>query len=523
MDKWEVYMEINQLLKQGFSKTKVAKKLGISRSTIYRYLKRNPKEMAEWMDSIQMREKKLDVHKDRILSWLRKHPDMNASQVYDWLLERDSSFEVSESTVRNYVRVLREEYQIPKETAPRSYEAVPDPPMGEQGQVDFGTTKNKKVSGGEIKLYFIAFVLSHSRYKYKRWLDRPFTTKDVIEAHELAFQWYGGMPNELVYDQDNLIVVSENGGDLILTEEFQTYRDKRGFNMRVCKKADPESKGKIENVVGFVKSNFAKHRVFHTIDSFNDQGVSWLNRTGNAKVHNTTKKRPAEVFLVEKQHLKPVPNMIHVHQTYDNSIARSVRKDNTVRYLANRYSLPLGTFHKHKEVLLLETDDQELVISSMDGGILARHVISLEKGKLILDRQHQRDRSKGINAYIQSVASCFENDKLAAAFLEKIREKYPRYVRDQLQMVARQIDVYPAALVQAALEECMKRKLYSATDFSDVISYLERQRVSPGTSDHSTVTKVPPSPLSSSWVMETQAGKRDMDAYYAILEGDGNQ
>ncbi|WP_245796503.1 helix-turn-helix domain-containing protein [Domibacillus antri] len=58
MDKWEVYMEINQLLKQGFSKTKVAKKLGISRSTIYRYLKRNPKEMAEWMDSIQMREKK---------------------------------------------------------------------------------------------------------------------------------------------------------------------------------------------------------------------------------------------------------------------------------------------------------------------------------------------------------------------------------------------------------------------------------------------------------------------------------
>ncbi|WP_245796499.1 hypothetical protein [Domibacillus antri] len=170
----------------------------------------------------------------------------------------------------------------------------------------------------------------------------------------------------------------------------------------------------------------------------------------------------------------------------------------------------------------METDDQELVISSMDGEILTMHVISLEKGKLILDRQHQRDRSKGINAYIQSIASCFENDKLAAVFLEKIREKYPRYVRDQLQMVARQIDVYPAALVQAALEECMKRKLYSATDFSDVISYLERQRVSHETSAHSSVSKVPPSPLSSSWVMETQAGKRDMDTYYAILEGDGN-
>ncbi len=38
VDKWEMYMEIQQLLKQGFSKVKVAKKLGISRTTVYRYL-----------------------------------------------------------------------------------------------------------------------------------------------------------------------------------------------------------------------------------------------------------------------------------------------------------------------------------------------------------------------------------------------------------------------------------------------------------------------------------------------------
>lgn len=38
-----------------------------------------------------------------------------------------------------------------------------------------------------------------------------------------------------------------------------------------CRKADPESKGKIENVVGFIKHNYAKHRVFHNIDSRNEQ------------------------------------------------------------------------------------------------------------------------------------------------------------------------------------------------------------------------------------------------------------
>ncbi|WP_242009803.1 hypothetical protein [Halalkalibacter nanhaiisediminis] len=66
--------------------------------------------------------------------------------------------------------------------------------------------------------------------------------------------------------------MNENGGDLILTKEFQQYKQTRKLNLRVCRKADPESKGKIENVVGFIKYNFAKHRVFHTIESWNEQG-----------------------------------------------------------------------------------------------------------------------------------------------------------------------------------------------------------------------------------------------------------
>src|SRR5690606_1952868 len=130
------------------------------------------------------------------------------------------------------------------------------------------------------------------RYKYKEWLDRPFTTRDVIRCHENAFEWFEGIPREVVYDQDSLILVSENGGDLILTGEFEAYRRERGLKVRVCRKGDPESKGKIENVVGYIKNNFAKHRIFINIDQWNEAGWDWLNRTANYKIHNTTKKRP---------------------------------------------------------------------------------------------------------------------------------------------------------------------------------------------------------------------------------------
>src|SRR5690606_26817045 len=135
-------------------------------------------------------------------------------------------------------------YNISKETQNRAYEAIPDPKMGEQVQVDFGETWQLTPEKRKVKLYFIAFVLSHSRYKYTEFLDRPFTTRDVIRAHENAFHWFEGIPHEIVYDQDSLIVVSENGGNLILTKEFEAYRQERRLKLRVCRKADPESKGR---------------------------------------------------------------------------------------------------------------------------------------------------------------------------------------------------------------------------------------------------------------------------------------
>ena len=57
------------------------------------------------------------------------------------------------------------------------------------------------------------------------------------------------MPEEIVYDQDHLILTSENHGDLIFTQAFSSYLKKRKFRVHMCKKADPESKGKIEKVI----------------------------------------------------------------------------------------------------------------------------------------------------------------------------------------------------------------------------------------------------------------------------------
>lgn len=518
-----MYMEIQQLLNQGFSKVKVAEKLGISRTTVYRYIKRNPETMSKWVENIRTRKKKLDDYKNIILSWLQEHPDMSAAQILDWLQEKYEGLEVAESTVRLYIRELRKEHDIPKESTARSYEAVPEIPLGKQMQVDFGQTEQLTPDGKKIKLRFIAFVLANSRYKYKEWLDRPFTTRDVIQSHENAFRYYGGISDELVYDQDALILVSENGGDLVLSREFQSYKEDRKLVVHMCRKADPESKGKIENVVKYIKQNFAKHRIYHGLNTWNENGWKWLERTGNYKYHNTTKKRPVEVFALEKQHLRPISTSIenYFDNNYESSITRTVRKDNTIWYKSNRYSVPLGTFHKMKQVHIEATDEGHLLIIQPETGeLVAKHQVESSKGKLIQDTSHRRDRTKGINAYLETVVSRFSDKDRAAIYLEAIRKRRSRYIRDQLQMILKQIEINNQKVIDTALEECMAKQLFSATEFIDMVQYLNRQRDVTVTKDlkgNQDISSIHPY---SDSVLQTEIHKRDVQEYVSVLEGD---
>ena len=473
-EKLVLYIEIHQLRERRFRITQIAKRLKISRNTVYKYLEMSFEEAVNEFGNTE-RKKKLDPYQDWIINWLREYPSLSGAQVYDWLQEHFPDIEVGESTVRRYVNEMREIYHIEKGEEPREYEAVDEQPPGKQMQVDWGQTNQKMTNGKEVKLYFIAFVLAHSRQKYMVWQDRPFTTQDTILCHEKAFQYYGGITEEIVYDQDNLIAVSENAGDLILTKEFQRYVKDRKFKVYLCRKADPESKGKIENVVKYVKINFAKDRVYSTLEDWNERALKWLERTGNYKVHNTTKKRPFEVFLLEKQHLKKVSSPLSLLESnHTEIITRNVNKDNTVRYASNRYSVPLGTYTKHPQVNLILNGHALKIMALHTGEILADHTISLEKGKLIKNVNHGRDRSTSLNQLQQHVLTFFPYEG-AAQYIQQVCHTYGRYRRDQL-LLFQKVAMENPEWISLALEKCIQEKLYSANEFRDVVAYFKRTK-----------------------------------------------
>jgi hypothetical protein len=262
--------------------------------------------------------------------------------------------------------------------------------------------------------------------------------------------------------------VSENGGDIIYTQKFDVYQQTEPFEIYMCRGADPESKGKIENVIGFIKNNFAKNRLFHDLERWNKDALQWLVRKGNGKQHNTTKKVPSVVFEEEKKHLL-LDLSRRLKTNADTVIARRmVRKDNTIMYEANRYSVPLGTYQAHGvDVDVYATDDEVTIMNTETGEVIAKHTMSPLKGKLIQATQHKRNRTLGIDQMADEVIKCFDNEAEATQFVNELRRRYPRYIRDQLQIMSEFAQCHTREEITDSLGLCIDLGLYSANDLRD--------------------------------------------------------
>ncbi len=106
------------------------------------------------------------------------------------------------------------------------------------------------------------------------------------------------------------MVVNENYGDIIYTKKFGMFITEMDMKMYVCRKADPESKGKIKNVIKYVKYNFLQVRDFNNLEQAQDSLRKWLIRRANGKISQATKKVPSLAICEERLYLRPVRNSI---------------------------------------------------------------------------------------------------------------------------------------------------------------------------------------------------------------------
>jgi hypothetical protein len=459
-----MYQEIKKLKLLGRSKNHVSRELRIDIKTVRKYWGMNDSEYQKSLMEFSYREKEFEGLKKLILEVYAKNDfiRLNMSAVYDYLLEVNGQLPANENTMRNFVHYLIETGQLTLNEKRRYYTTVPDMPYGKQLQLDFGqyTDKNGR------KYYIFAAVLSASRFKYAALQEKPFRTEDLISHLLDSFAYIGGIPEELVIDQDCTMVVSENSGDIIYTKDFQYFIEEMGLKMYVCRVADPESKGKIENVVKFIKYSFFPVREFKSLIEAGESLLKWLERKANGRISQATMKIPLIEMETERPSLRPIRNSIFRKDRIGAREERSVSDKCRIAVDASQYDIP--EMYRNGSVDIYKTESRLYVFDRIGGQQVAEYPLSVIPGQIVTNRAMVREMGKTVGLLKEEISGYFEIPEWKK-FLDYNFRQFPRYVRDQCLLgrkYFRDQKIDTGKLTQA-LYSCLESNIYSMKDLWD--------------------------------------------------------
>jgi len=471
-----MWYKVKELWNQGLNKSQISRELGIDRGTVRKYLSMDESCFISWLNHPRRLPKKLSSYYNFVKKLLESTPYLSSAQVEDRLKENfDDLPDVDSKTVYNFVKHIREQHDIQKhkDRTVREYQKLPEVSYGSEAQVDFGEIKMQTTIGKCQKVYFFTIVLSRSRFKYAYFQCTPFTTQSAVYAHELAFEYFGGIPKRILYDQDKVFVNHENLGDVILTEDFSRFCSIHPFESVFCRKADPESKGKVENVVKYIKNNFLKGRVFINIETLQSECLLWLDRTGNAKVHGTIKRLPKQEWLIERNHL------LQYSDTPEKPLLQlpeyKVRKDNTIAYRGNFYSLPIGTYKGSESTVLLNDNNESLFIYTTTNELLAKHKIPIEKGIYVRNTDHGRNKSKTLRKTHETILYELGSSHKTKLYLTRLESDKPRYYHDNIRVMLEPVKKASKYCIEQTLDFCIENNILNGYHFIEVLQFYQKE------------------------------------------------
>lgn len=429
-------------------------------------------------------------------------PGCFISSVYDVLMERFvESGEYTElpgnaQTLRNYIHHLRDSGVIKAEdnSAKRTYEFVFDTPPGDQMLVDFGETDTEDGNG---KIHFICLLLRYSRYLYVLAQDHRFNSEEACRALYWCFCKTGGRPSTLVIDQDAVFVNSETYGEVIETQTFSRFLQEQDLKLWVCKKADPESKGPIENSVKFVKTSFFSARRITCLEDVRKSLPGWLERQ-NGRIHQSTFRIPKQMLdEIERKALRPVVPSVFESSELSFTECRLGNQAfvlyRTVKYwIDSRYCFSTVYYKVAGSMIHIYDGNRQLIRS---------HYLTDQKGANIQDpndRKVNSDRWLEIVEHMRSRWNCQDFQH----FVNGVKKENPRFLYDQFCAIDNYLDQCgpDRSTVAEVLEECCRDYRYRFSQFKAVLDH--HMRLGSG----STLLEVPLKPLAD-------VEKRDFSFY----------
>jgi transposase len=230
---------------------------------------------------------------------------------------------------------------------------------GEVLAIDWGSTG---------VLHVFCAVLAWSRFRFVRFAsnERAETTLGFLAE---CFEVLGGVPRLVLADRMGCLKGGVVANKVVPTAEYVRFAAHYGFRPDWCEAADPQSKGVVENLVGYAKRDLIIPQApFTGMAAANEAARLWCAEV-NGVTHSEICAVPAQRLDAERELLAALPSLRPA--TGRPGVTRTVDRLSCVRFGSARYSVPARLIGQ--QVAVAESGGRLLVTDPATGEVIAEH------------------------------------------------------------------------------------------------------------------------------------------------------
>jgi transposase len=365
---------ILDLHRQGLSVSDIARRVGLDRKTVRKYIACGLEPPA--YKPRKPRALLIDGFVPYLRERLALYPELSGRRL--WREVRELGFKGGYTSVTGCLHDIR---PTPALTFERRFET----PAGRQAQVDFAQFRTAFADDpGQMRIVWLfSMVLGHSRLIWG-WFVAHQDLQTVLRCHVAAFEAMGGVPSEVLYDRMRTAVAGEDAeGTVLFNKSLVALGRHYGFLPKACRPYRAKTKGKVERPFRYIREDFFLARSFRDLDDLNAQFRQWLDGVANARTHATTQRVVSEHFAAERPSLQPLPaGPFQAVLRLDRRITR----EGMVSVDGNLYSVPDLTRKRMVEVQVLAG---EVRIYEADV-LIAAHPVLEGSGRRQIAAGHRR-------------------------------------------------------------------------------------------------------------------------------------
>lgn len=413
----------------------------------------------------------------------------------------------SRTILGDYIRGVRGPLAPRKQRVKRRFETGP----GEEIQIDWSTYQ-VPIAGKVRTVHAFAATLAFSRKAFFRFFFNQ-RESTLLEAHVLAFSDFGGVAKRIVYDNMATVVLGTIGRNRkpIWHPRFLDFSRHYGYEPFLCKVRDPDRKGGVENVIGYLERDFVRGSEFASLHEMNVTLRRWLDDVANCRVHGTTQRIPDEAHLEEKPFLIELPQTLF--PVFEQEI-RQVDQDATISVRGTRYTIP-AHLAPGKVMVRFYAEHFEVLDPKGEVAMTRMYVPLAEKGRLVIDPSHYegvRPRSPWPGGSIARMEDRFlERFPDLAELLTGVKVRMKTLFHVHLRELWRMSEAWGEQLF---LQAALRAQAFRRFDAMAIKRILER--------NHPLPDPDPISPLGTEARLLCELGDVDGGSFddYAYLDGD---